>query len=314
MNVALQPLITLSSIYGNSFIFMARTSPNATRWHPQDEMVLDISTATMLTILGDMPIVCAASVSTSDALNLLRDAGFQLPHKIYRFDKKGYAPDMFNVDAISSGAERLELNAKAMLKKVFGCPVVSRYSNNENGLLAQQPVDGDHFILNTAHYFFETLSLDSDVPATYGEPARLILTDFYNYAMPMIRYDTEDIVIVKKQNNGYSERDILAVISGRKADTIYDTRGNKISAHHVALQFRIYDRAPEYQFVQDAMKKYTVRLEGVQGVYNDEDIIKTFKAMVGTDAHIKIEHVAQIPRLSSGKLRKIICNYHPETL
>ncbi|MDI6743405.1 MAG: hypothetical protein QMD11_11790, partial [Smithella sp.] len=231
----------------------------------------------------------------------------------FYFNKKGYTPDMFHLEAISSGAERLELNAKTMLKKVFGCPVVSRYSNNENGLLAQQPIDGDHFILNTAHYFFETLRLDSDEPAPYNEPARLIVTDLYNYAMPMIRYDTEDIVIMEKQKDGHSERDILTDISGRKADTIYDTRGNKISAHHVALQFRPYNRVPEYQFVQDTMKEYTVRLEGVQGVYNDEDIVKTFKELVGTDAHIKIEHVDQIPRLSSGKLRKIICNYHPET-
>jgi hypothetical protein len=81
----LQPSRTFSSIYGNDFIFMARTSPNATRWQPQGEMVLDIMTATMLTILGDMPVVCAASVSTSDALGLLRDAGIQITCEIHRY-------------------------------------------------------------------------------------------------------------------------------------------------------------------------------------------------------------------------------------
>jgi phenylacetate-CoA ligase len=252
-------------------------------------------------LMKDRSIKCLAGYATA------------LTAIAFYFNKKGYTPDMFNVEAISSGAERLEPNAKAMLKKVFGCPVVSRYSNNENGLLAQQPVDSDHFILNTAHYFFETLKLDNDEPAVYGEPARLVLTDLYNYAMPMIRYDTEDIVIMKKQSDGRSERLVLTDISGRVADTIYDTRGNKISAHYVALQFRPYDRVPEYQFVQDTMKEYTVRLEGIQGVYSDEDIIQTFKKLVGTDARIKIEHIDKIPRLSSGKLRKIICNYHPET-
>lgn len=252
-------------------------------------------------LMKDRSIKCLAGYATA------------LTAVAFYFDKKGYTPDMFNVEAISSGAERLELNAKTMLKKVFGCPVVSRYSNNENGLLAQQPVDRDYFKLNTAHYYFEILRLDSDEPAPYNEPARLIVTDLYNYAMPMIRYDTEDIVIMEKQKDGDSERDILTDISGRVADTIYDTCGNKISAHHVALQFRPYSKVSEYQFVQDTMREYTVRLEGVRGVYNDEDIIKTFEELVGRDAHINIEHVGQIPRLSSGKLRKIICNYHPET-
>jgi len=85
VNPALQTSRTFSSIYGKDFIFMARTSPNSTRWQPQGEMVLDIMTATMLTILGDMPIVCAASVSTPEALSLLRDAGMQITYEIHRY-------------------------------------------------------------------------------------------------------------------------------------------------------------------------------------------------------------------------------------
>lgn len=85
MNPTLQPSRTFSSIYGNAFVFMARSSPNASRWLPREEMVLDMATATMLTVLGDMSVVCAASVSTPDALGLLRDAGFQLPREIHRY-------------------------------------------------------------------------------------------------------------------------------------------------------------------------------------------------------------------------------------
>jgi len=85
VNLGLKPSKTFSSIYGEAFIFMSRTSPNATRWQPHGEMILDMMTSSMLTVLGDMPVVCAASVSTSDALNLLRDTGFQLPCEIHRY-------------------------------------------------------------------------------------------------------------------------------------------------------------------------------------------------------------------------------------
>ena len=225
------------------------------------------------------------------------------------FDKKGYTPDMFSIEIVISGAERLEPGAKTLLKKVFGCTVVSRYGNSENGFLAQQPNDGDKFILNTAHYFFETLKLDSDDPAPFGEPARLVLTDIYNYAMPLIRYDTEDIVIMETSGENSHRKYILTELSGRKADIIYDTRGNQISPHFVALTFRCYDKLPQFQLIQNSLKQFTLKLEGARGKYDDNDFKETIRELVGTDAIVEIEHVDKIPHLSSGKFRKIICDY-----
>ena len=225
------------------------------------------------------------------------------------FDKKGYTPDMFDMEIIVSGAERLEHRAKALLKKVFGCTVVSRYANNENGFLAQQPIDDDYFILNNAHYCFETLQLDADEPAPYGERARLVVTDIYNHATPLIRYDTGDIVIAGLSGNDGAKEMILTELSGRKDEIIYDTRENKINPHFVSLTFRRFDRLPQFQFIQESLKNFTVKLENVRGVYDDEDIKKTVKELVGADANVKIEHVDKIPLLSSGKLKKIICNY-----
>jgi phenylacetate-CoA ligase len=231
----------------------------------------------------------------------------------YHFDSKGYTPDMFNMKIIVSGAERLEESAKAMLKKVFGCTVVSRYANNENGFLAQQPNDGDEFLLNTAHYFFETLHLDDDEPADYGEPARLVITDLYSYAMPLIRYDTGDIVIAEVSDKHIPAKIILTDVCGRQDEIIYDTRGNRISPHFVAFNFRRYDRLPQFQFIQESLKNFTVKLEGVRGLYEDRDVIKTVKELVGQDAVINIEHVDKIQHHSSGKLKKIICNYNADS-
>lgn len=225
------------------------------------------------------------------------------------FDKQGYTPDMFNIEIVVSGAERLEPRAKSLLKKVFGCPVVSRYSNRENGVLAQQPIDGENFILNTAHYSFETLRLNSDEPAPCGEPARLILTDLYNHAMPLIRYDTEDIVVMEIHGDDDLGKNILTEVSGRCDEIIYDTRGNKLHHHFVALNFECYDRLRQFQFIQESRKNFTLKLEGVRGLYEDDDLRDTIRRIVGTDAVVKIDHVDKIPHLSSGKFKKIICNY-----
>ena len=224
------------------------------------------------------------------------------------FDKKNYTPDMFNIEMVVSGAERLEPEAKDLLKKIFGCTVVSRYGNIENGILAQQTNDGDNFFLNTAHYFFETLKLDSDEPAPFGELARLVVTDLYNYAMPLIRYDTDDIVVAMPVNKG-SAKMLLTELSGRKEDIIYDTRGNMINPCAIALGFRRYDLLPRFQFIQESPKGFTLKLEGARGLYEDKNMRKTVEGLVGQDAVIKIEHLDKIPHLSSGKFRKIICKY-----
>ena len=75
----LEPTLTLGDIFGTELLYSPRASPNACAWLPCDEAVLDMLTGNQLTILGSMPILCAAGVSSPEALGLLHDAGFQVP-------------------------------------------------------------------------------------------------------------------------------------------------------------------------------------------------------------------------------------------
>jgi len=91
IGIEVNPAITFASIYGNDSLFVARASPNAAHWLPKGDIALDMLTGGLLTSLGDMPTLCAASVSTDDCLGLMRDAGFRIPSDIYRyFDVKDY--------------------------------------------------------------------------------------------------------------------------------------------------------------------------------------------------------------------------------
>jgi phenylacetate-CoA ligase len=224
------------------------------------------------------------------------------------FDRRGFSPALFNLKIILSGAERLDQVAKAKLKHVFGCPVISRYSNQENGVLAQQGSSDDIFYLNTPHYYFEWLKLDDDTPAAIGESARLIITDLYNLAMPMIRYDTGDIVIAG-QVDGVPGRNILLDVSGRCDEVITDTRGNKISPHAVALHFRQFTGLRQYQLIQNSRTDFVLKLEAARGVYDDTNVKQSLSGLVGADCAIEIIHLDKIPQAASGKLKKIIRNY-----
>ena len=73
-----------------------------------------------------------------------------------------------------------------------------------------------------------------------------------------------------------------------------------------------YDKLKQYQFIQEGQKEYLLKLNGAEGIYDDEEIQEYLKTVLGNDAEIKIEHVTGIPVLASGKFKKTVCHYHPE--
>ncbi len=102
----------------------------------------------------------------------------------------------FGLSVVLSHADDLAPGTRARIRAAFGAPVVDRYSNSENGILAWTRPDEDDFQLNRASFRFELLRLDSDEPSAPGELARVVLTDLYDLATPLIRYDTGDLAIV----------------------------------------------------------------------------------------------------------------------
>lgn len=226
--------------------------------------------------------------------------------------EKNDIPDMFGVRGIISSSEILYDSTRSKLKKVFGCPVVSRYSNQENGVLAQECRHEKGFHVNTASYYIELLDLYSDKPAKSGEPARIIVTDLFNYAMPMIRYDTGDIgVIGNEKCKCKLNTPIICSVEGRKVDIIYNTKGKRISPFAVSNHLCCISNVNQFQFIQNDQKKYTIKLCVSNNFEGQNETIRLLKEIVGTDAQIAIEYADEIPVLASGKRRYIICNYEP---
>jgi phenylacetate-CoA ligase len=222
--------------------------------------------------------------------------------------KCGDTSEMFNIKTIISGSEVLTDETRDKLKQVFDCPVYSYYSNQENGSLAQECDNFNEFHLNSASYIIEILKLNSDEPADDGELGRVIVTDLYNRAMPLIRYDTGDLAIQQNEAECGLKGQTVKNISGRAVDMIYATDSTPLSPHTWSVYMWKYDKLKQYQFVQNAQKDYVMIINGGD-MYTDEDITEHLKKILGNDANIKIERVDEIPVLASGKFKKTVCNY-----
>ncbi|MBN1821956.1 MAG: phenylacetate--CoA ligase family protein, partial [Prolixibacteraceae bacterium] len=164
------------------------------------------------------------------------------------------------IKTIITISEYLPGNIREDLRNILKCDVVSRYSNLEQGIFGQQPVSEDYFQLNHASYYFELLKPYSDEKAVTGETGRIVVTDLFNYAFPLIRYDTGDTGIKQVNSDCKNEFFVLSNILGRRADTIFDTKGN---AKHPWVIHELFLKFPEikqWQFIQKSKSEYLVIL------------------------------------------------------
>lgn len=224
------------------------------------------------------------------------------------WSKKGYCGSD-SVKLVMTSAELLTKENREKFRLFWKkANVISRYANMENGMLGQEEFQVENeFKCNWASYYFEVLKLDSDEPAEDGELGRLVITDMYNKAFPMIRYDNGDIVRMVKQDNDFPK---FAEVQGRKLDMIYDVNGSPLSPFCITNHiWGLTSKVRQWQFVQETKTNYKFVFSGE----NTEEVIDSLnkkiekiRSILGNDALIEIEYVDEIPVLKSNKRKMIV--------
>lgn len=222
------------------------------------------------------------------------------------FEKHGFdAADGCNICGIISGSEMLYDVTRNSMEKAFRCKCFSRYSNEENGVIGQDSVQNNVFLYNRASYIVEILKFTSDEPVAIGEVGRIVITDLFNYAMPMIRYDTGDAgAWVEIDYNG-GIRKAIGNFAGRAVDMIFDCEGNQISPHSITNGMWKFEGIKQFQFIQKTKTDYLIKINHGSS-FDENELLDVLHDVVGRDANIQIEIVDDIPILASGKRRYIV--------
>lgn len=217
----------------------------------------------------------------------------------------------WNIKTIFTQAEQLPIKVKNRMLKVFQCPVLARYSNQENGILGQQPFTGEnYFELNAGSYYIEFLKLDSNKPAAEMEEARIVVTDLFNKAIPMIRYDTNDIGIYSyKRDKQGRMRKVLESVIGRKADYLYSNQRERLSPYIIITMMWKYTGIKQCQLIQENYDEVTLKVvyrENERNEAVEEQLSNEIKQVFGKETKLKIKNLEDIPREASGKRKYII--------
>lgn len=233
-----------------------------------------------------------------------------LVDRLAKFVKSGRAPKLKTpLLGVFSVSEALKESARQTMSEFFGCPIYILYANEENGVLGVEDGSDNGCLANTADFLFEVLKVDEDVPVEDGEIGRLVITDYFNKAFPIIRYDNGDLVKKKTMPDGsiyFSE------IGGRVVDALYTTDGRMILYFDCISFLEPLTDIKQFQLVQNTYHDFVWILNTNNHSY-EKMIVEHCKELFGQNSSWTFEYVEEIPKLRSGKTRMTVCNIkHPE--
>ncbi|MHB8108692.1 MAG: phenylacetate--CoA ligase family protein [Syntrophorhabdaceae bacterium] len=145
------------------------------------------------------------------------------------------------------------------LKSVWGFNYISWYGHSEMCVLAYDMNNDNRYRPFTTYGYAENVD------------GKLHGTSFHNYAMPLIRYSTGDLIESKEDDAGLIE--YFSIEEGREGDFIEDKHGKKISL--TALVFgrhhKIFNLADYLQVSQEDKGQITflITLKGTQVAFGE---------------------------------------------
>lgn len=206
---------------------------------------------------------------------------------------------------IQSSAEILTPPQRALIEETFGAKVFDRYGCREVGNIAHEcdHHEGLHLLAECNYTEF----LRDGQPVAPGEVGMITVTNFHNYAMPLIRYQMGDMgrTTDRKPTCGRG-LPLMDVVEGRSADVITTPSGKLLHGEFFTHLFYKLDGVRQFQVIQETRDQLTVKIEPMS-TFNREEALHFLEETIhqhGDPAFkITLELVDKIPVASSGKFR-----------
>jgi phenylacetate-CoA ligase len=239
-----------------------------------------------------------------------------LEHLAFVFEDTDPPDYLRGVESISM---QLTPDMERRITRTMGVPVHQNYGLNEIGMVASMCPVGKRFHVHTEHCLVEIVDKDGK-PCAPGQLGRILVTTMNNTAMPLIRYDTDDLAVPLDG----------PCPCGRTLPSFGEIRGRY--RHYVSLpeglleyaQFirQVLERTPhelmcglrQFQIHLSRENIFELRLVTVEPLTEilTSHIGDAFSAHARNEkVSLRIIRVAEIPLPPSGKFQDFVSDYFP---
>ena len=228
---------------------------------------------------------------------------------LYLLKKK----QVFPVKAVLTSSETLFENQREAIEKAFQCKIFDFYGMAERAVFATECSAHSGHHLNSDYSITEFLDSDNQ-PVPKGRLGKIVATSLYNYAMPFIRYQTNDSCSLKNYKCSCGRNfPLMDDIATKNESIVTLPDGRLISPSVFTHPFKPMHNIIESQIIQEELDKLRVKVVKNNHYSNDDEmkLVAAFNERLGDQIKIQIEYVDSIPKTKSGKFKWVISNIPP---
>ena len=209
---------------------------------------------------------------------------------------------------ILTGAEPLHEFQREIIQKAFGCKVMNTYGCREFMLIGAECSQQNGLHINSDHLVVETVNESGE--SVVDEEGDIVITDLFNYGMPLIRYKNGDRAILSSRKcpcgNPFP---LIEKITGRKLDSLRSPNGSIIPGEFFPHLLKDIKAIKQFQVIQNRLEEIemSVVLAHPLSQPDRDHIQQELDRYTDGSLTLSILIVDDIALTASGKYRVTIC-------
>lgn len=220
----------------------------------------------------------------------------------------------FPMKSVLTSSETLFDFQREAIEKAFLCKIFDFYGMAERVVFATECEHHKGHHLNMDYGITEFLDSNSN-HVQLGKLGNIVATGLYNYAMPLIRYKTNDSSSLKQKKCSCGRSfPLMDDVATKNESVITLPDGRLMSPSVLTHPFKPMHSIDKSQIIQEKLDELEVRIvkKPSYSLADEKLLIQGFEDRLGLSIKIVIKYVDEIPNNINGKFQWVISIIKPE--
>ena len=209
--------------------------------------------------------------------------------------------------AILTVGERLTEDVRTEVKRHLGCRMSDVYATAECGLIAIECPETGNYHVQSEISKVEAVTPDG-LACEPGMTGQLVATSLYNFAMPIIRYRFNDLIILGTNCACGRSLPVITKILGRERGLFTFADGTRLLPEFRTDRFVSLAGTPHWQVAQVSQKSVEVRLKAQRALRERESaaLCDYVRDVLGQKLDVTVNMVEAFSHSQGGKFYPVL--------